>query len=159
MIEERARVLSIESDAVWVETIRQSACGSCQARTGCGQSLLQRLGGGRRQGFIRALNTRVCAVGDEVVIGIPETAVLQGSALVYLLPLLGLFLFALLAQAAGLGEPAVIVAGFAGMGVGFAIVRWRTARLDTDPAFVPQVIGRALPHPERIHVMEERSEY
>ncbi len=159
MIEERGRVLSIEPGAVWVETIRQSACNSCQARAGCGQSLLQRLGGSRRQGFIRALSTSACTVGDEVVIGIPETAVLRGSMLVYLLPLLGLFLFALLTQAVGLGEPAVIVAGFAGMGVGFVMVRWRAARLGTDPAFVPQVISRALPNPEYIPVMEERSEY
>lgn len=159
MIEERGRVLSVESGAVWVETIRHSACGSCQARVGCGQSLLQRLGGSRRLGMIRALNDSACAVGDEVLIGIPETAVLQGSALVYVLPLLGLFMCALLAQAFGWGEPAVIVAGFAGMGIGFAVVRWRTARLGVDPAFVPRVIGRALPHPEHIPVMEERSEY
>lgn len=155
MIEERGRVLAVESGAVWVETVRQSACNSCQARAGCGQSLLNRLGAGQRQGFVRALTSSFYKVGDEVVIGIPENAVLRGSSLVYVLPLLGLFLFALLAQAIGLAEPAVIAAGFAGMGLGFLLGRWRATRLSMDPAFVPQVIGTAYGHAERIQIMEE----
>lgn len=144
MIEERGRVLSVESGAVWVETVRHSACSSCQARAGCGQSLMQRLGVGSRQGFIRALDDGHCRVGDEVLIGIPESAVLHGSALVYMLPLLALFVGALLAHGAGAGEPAIILAGFAAMAVGFAAVRWHSRRLDNDPAFMPRVQGVAL---------------
>lgn len=155
MIEERGRVLSVEPGAVWVATIQQSACNSCQARAGCGQSLLNRLGAGRRQGSVRALDTGRHKVGDEVVIGIPESAVLRGSTLVYVLPLLGLFLFSLLAQAIGLREPVVIAAGFAGMGVGFVLGRWRAARLGMDPAFVPQVVGKAFARVEHIQIMEE----
>lgn len=135
-------MLSVESGAVWVETIRRSACSSCQARAGCGQSLLQRLGGGARQGFIRALDDRACRVGDEVVIGIPENAVLRGSSLVYMVPLLSLFGFALLARAFGAGEPLIILAGFSGLGLGFVAMRWHTGRLGVDPDFMPQVVGR-----------------
>ena len=53
MIEERGRVLSTEPGAVWVATIRSSTCGSCQAKAGCGQALLQKLGSGSSQGFVR----------------------------------------------------------------------------------------------------------
>ncbi|EZQ18804.1 transcriptional regulator [Pseudomonas sp. G11-1] len=141
MIEEQARVLSVEQGAVWVETIRRSACSSCQARAGCGQSLLQRLGGARR-GLIRALDDRACRVGEEVVIGIPENAMLRGSSLIYMVPLLGLFSFALLAQVFGAGEPSIILAGFSGLGLGFVAMRWYAGRLDADPDFTPQVVSR-----------------
>ena len=67
MIEERGRVLSTEPGAVWVATIRSSTCGSCQAKAGCGQALLQKLGSGSSQGFVRALTDREWQVGDEVM--------------------------------------------------------------------------------------------
>lgn len=143
MIEERARVLSVEQGAAWVETIRRSACDTCQARNGCGQSVLQRLGLGARHGFIRVLSRGAdCRVGDEVLIGIPEHAVVQGSALVYLAPLVALFAGSLAAQASGAAEPWVILAGLSGLGIGFAAVRWRGRRWEHDPAFVPRVLRR-----------------
>lgn len=142
MIEEQGRVLSVEQGAVWVETIRRSACNSCQARAGCGQSLLQRLGGGARQGFIRVLDDRSCQVGDEIIIGVPENAVVRGSSLIYMVPLLALFACALLAQATGLGEPLIILAGFSGLALGFVAIRWHAGRLGSDPSFTPRVIGR-----------------
>ena len=79
MIEERGRVLSVEDGAVWVETVRRSTCGSCQARAGCGQALMQRLGSGARQGFIRVTVDRDYHIGEEIIIGIPEDAVVRGS--------------------------------------------------------------------------------
>ncbi|HIZ50583.1 MAG TPA: SoxR reducing system RseC family protein [Candidatus Pseudomonas excrementavium] len=158
MIEERGRVLSVEDGAVWVETIRRSACSSCQARAGCGQSLLQRLGGGARQGFIRVLDDRACRVGEEVVVGIPENAVVRGSSLVYMVPLLSLFGFALLAQALGAGEPSIILAGFSGLGLGFFAMRWYAGRLGADPDFMPQIVGR-VDKPDIVSGTHERSDY
>lgn len=143
MIEERGRVLRVEQGAVWVETIRRSACNSCQLRGGCGQSVLQRLGGSARQGSIRVLDDRSCRVGDDIVIGIPENAVVHGSLLIYIVPLLALFAGALLAQASGVEEPLIILAGFSGLGLGFVAMRWHTSRLDADPMFIPRVLGRA----------------
>lgn len=146
MIEERGRVLSVEQGAVWVETVRRSACDSCQARNGCGQSILQRLGLGARSGFIRVLDEQAESrrqPGEEIIIGIPESAVLHGSAVVYLLPLLVLFAGALMAQLAGATEPLIILAGFLGMGIGFAAVRWHGRRTHSNSAFVPHVLGRA----------------
>lgn len=160
MIEERGRVLSIEEGAVWVETVRRSACDSCQARNGCGQSVLQRLGLGARSGFIRVLDEQAenrRRVGEDVIIGIPESAVLHGSVVVYLIPLLALFAGALLAQAAGAAEPLIILTGFLGMGVGFAAVRWHGRRTRNSSAFVPHVLGRAPGGPVLVGNVQERS--
>lgn len=162
MIEEHGRVLSVEHGAVWVETVRRSACGSCQARNGCGQTVLQRLGLGARQGFIRVLNEQTehdCRVGDEVIIGIPENAILHGSLLVYLIPLLALFLGALMVQAVGAAEPLIILAGFSSMGIGFAAVRWHSHRLRSNPAFMPRVLGRSWGNLDVISDLQDRSGY
>ena len=160
MIEERGRVLSVEDGAVWVETLRRSACDSCQVRNGCGQSVLQRLGLGGRSGFIRVLNPQPgqsCRVGDEVLIGIPENAVLHGSFMVYLVPLLMLFAGALLAQYLGASETFIILAGFSGMGSGFAAVRWHGRRLDGHSAFVPRVLGSVQQGSSVLEAIQERS--
>lgn len=140
MIEEQGRVLSVEEGAVWVETVRRSTCGSCQARAGCGQALLQRLGSGARQGFIRVMSDREYHVGDEVVIGIPEDAVVRGSFWVYVVPLAALFACGSLAGASGASEPGTIAAAFAGLFGGFGIVRWHARRSAADPSLQPRIL-------------------
>lgn len=140
MIEEKGRVLSVEDGAVWVETVRRSTCGSCQAKAGCGQALMQRLGSGARQGFIRVTSDRDYQIGEEVVIGIPDDAVVRGSLWVYAVPLVGLFAFASAASAMGLGEPETIAAAFSGLFTGFGVVRWHAMRSTRDPSLQPRVL-------------------
>lgn len=140
MIEEHGRILSVEPGAVWVETVRRSTCGSCQARAGCGQALLHKVALRSRQGFVRVLTNRSHRIGEEVIIGIPERAVVTGSTWVYLVPLAGLFLFALVAQALSLAEPWIITAAGAGLFLGLLMVRLQSRRHARDPRFQPQVL-------------------
>lgn len=140
MIEEQGRVVSYEPGAAWVETVRQSTCGSCQAKAGCGQALLQRLGGGARQGYIRVLSDRAVHVGDQVMIGLPENAVVNASLYMYILPLIGLFSAALLADNAGLSEPWIILCAFFGLASGFAGVRWYAWRQRSNPDMQPRIM-------------------
>lgn len=143
MIEELGRVLSVEPGAVWVETVRQSTCGSCQARAGCGQALLHKLASRSEQGFIRVLSEQRHQVGDQVVIGIPEDAVVFGSVLLYMVPLGALFLFAIIAQSLGLSEPAIITCASLGLAGGLVLVRWHGRRYSGDPRFQPHVLRTA----------------
>ncbi|WP_022960996.1 SoxR reducing system RseC family protein [Halopseudomonas pelagia] len=140
MIEEQGRVLSLEPDAAWVETIRRNTCGSCQARAGCGQALLQRLGAGARQGYIRVLRDRSLQVGDQVVIGLPENAIVHASLCMYLVPLIGLFGAAFLAEGLGLAEPWVILAALTGLVSGFFGVRWYAWRQRSNPDMQPRIL-------------------
>lgn len=138
-------MLSVESGAVWVATIRSSTCGSCQAKAGCGHALLQKLGSGSSQGFIRALTERNWQVGDEVLIGVPEDAVVRSAIWAYLVPLVGLFFAALVAQALGWTEPKVILLSALGLLAGFAVVRWHDRKVQGDPQLQPKVLARAGP--------------
>ncbi len=143
MIEERGRVLSVEPDAVWVQTMRSSTCGNCAAKAGCGQGLLQRLGSGGRMGFVRALTDRQWQVGDEVLIGVPEDALVRGALWVYLVPLSLLFAAALAVQGLGGSEPQVILAALLGLSAGFVLVRWHGLRARHNPQLTPQVLRAA----------------
>lgn len=94
MIEETGKVIDIQDDYAWVETARVPACNACSVRRGCGTSALASVFG-RRKADIRVRNVIAAAVGDRVVIGIPESGLVRGSLAVYAMPLAGLFAGAL----------------------------------------------------------------
>ncbi len=151
MLVETGRVVAVEPQALWVETIRQSTCGSCAANKGCGHGLLNRIGDGRT-GYVRVLpgelDTSSCHVDDQVRISIPEQVILRGSVVVYLLPLV-----CMLAAAAGVdslwpgsSELLTVGAAVAGLAAGFALVRWHAWRHRQDMALQPtlmEVLPRA----------------
>ena len=140
MLRETGRVVAIADDAVWVETVRSSACGRCAARAGCGHGAVA--SSGSSTGLIRALESsdvaaRDCAVGDEVAIELPEEAVLQGSLLVYGLPLISGITLALLAQTHS--EPLAILGFVFGLSAGFAVIRWLPALQHRQEQFEPRL--------------------
>ncbi len=97
MIEETARVIGIEDDQLLLEAQTKTACNACEVKQGCGTSVMSKVVGRKFTRF-RAPNTVNARVGDEVVVGLAEEAMLKGSVLVYLLPLLAMIVFALLAD-------------------------------------------------------------
>jgi len=143
VIEEQGRVVAVEPGAVWVETLRKSTCSSCSVKAGCGQGLLDQLGASGRRGYVRALSNLQLNVGDAVIIGVREDLLVRGSLLVYLLPLLGLFTAAVLAEQMGLNEPWVILSALFGFLFACCAVRWRSRVTAADPALQPVVL-RAL---------------
>ena len=91
MIVETGRVVALEGAAVWVETIRSSACGSCAARSGCGHRTLSGVLTSDK-GLVRAresdsLKAADCSVNDRVEISIPRTTLSVGALMLYGVPL------------------------------------------------------------------------
>ena len=143
MIEERARVISVDQGHAWVETQRRSTCGSCAASKGCGTSVLARVLGNRR--------SRVCAIdpvgvrlGDEVMVGIAESALVRGSLAVYTVPLIALLGAALAARGLwpAAGEPTVVLSGLGGLAAGLVWVRLFARRVSRDPRYQPVILRR-----------------
>lgn len=97
MITENAIVVSIDNNQTWIETQRKSACGQCSANKGCGTSVLSKVIGNKLT-KIKAINNINAQVGDEVVIGLNEQSLLKGAFVVYMLPLILLFLFSFVGQ-------------------------------------------------------------
>lgn len=146
MIEETARVVAADGEFVWVETQRQSTCGGCAARQGCGTATLAKVLGQRRT-RVRALNRDAARVGERVVVGIDEQALVRGSLAVYAAPLAGLLaggiLGALLQARLQLaGEALTLAGGVAGLIAGLLWVKGFTRRIRSDSRYQPVVLRR-----------------
>jgi sigma-E factor negative regulatory protein RseC len=141
MIEETGTVVKIEQQALWIETVKQSACNSCSAQKGCGQSLLAKVGDGKRL-LIQVDNPDKLkvAIDDQVVLGVGERSFLTASLTVYLLPILMMFIFALLPQLQGATEPVVIISALVGLGSGFLCSRALSLRLGRSCSYRPVLL-------------------
>ncbi|NOX92275.1 MAG: SoxR reducing system RseC family protein [Gammaproteobacteria bacterium] len=150
MIEEHARVIALENNDVWVETQRRTACGQCAANKGCGTATLAKVLGNKRN-RVRTLNPQatLVAVGDEVIIGINEQALVRGSLAVYTVPLLMLFVFGFLGQLLSTQllmtnqDILPVVLGLSGLLLGFVQVRRFTRVIADDVRYQPVLLRRA----------------
>lgn len=122
MIEQQATIIEVDGNTVWLQAERESTCSNCQVKQGCGTGLLAKHVG-KKFSKISVHKTTDVALGEVVTLVIPEQALLQGAALMYLLPLTLLFLFSIISRSFGLGEGTQILAGLAGLATGFAIVK------------------------------------
>ncbi len=145
MIEETAYVVAAGPDGVWVETQRQSACGQCAARKGCGTAVLSKVLGQKRSRVqVANPDQAQVRVGDEVVIGIDESALVRGSMAVYLVPLLSFFLFGVLGQTLARqlmldnSEGLSIIFSLLGLLLGFA---WAQRYARGDRRYQPVILG------------------
>lgn len=145
MLTESGRVVGLESDGVWVETIRRSTCGTCVAQKGCGHGLVNRLSDGKR-GYIRVLPGEhpidYYKIDDQVLISVPEEVILRGSLIAYVMPLIAMLAGALSAVNWLSGnEDLLAVCGAAvGLALGFVLVRWHGTRHRSDPDFQPVLL-------------------
>lgn len=147
MIEETATVLSRRGDRIRVQPERQSSCGHCAARSGCGTAVLSRYLG-RREAPLELVDETGAQPGERIRLGISESALLRGSLTVYMVPLLTLGGGGLLAESLGAGDGATAGAGLFGLFLGFLWVAWRNRRLTSDPRYRPVVLGRLGTVPE-----------
>lgn len=145
MLTETGRVVAVENDSLWVETIRKSTCGDCAARKGCGHGLMNSLGDGSR-GYIRVLPGEAgledCRIDDEVVISIPEEVILRGSLVAYLVPVASMLAGALAAVQwlPGPQDALAAVGCVAGLALGFGLVRWHGHLHRDDHSFQPVLV-------------------
>jgi sigma-E factor negative regulatory protein RseC len=121
---------------------------------GCGSAALAKVWGDRPS-RVRAISTLPLQPGDTVMVGLAEGALLRGSLLVYLLPLTLLLAGALLGQAAfaGAGEEPVVLAGAAGLGLGFVAARIGSRRWRSDARFQPVVVRRLTAAPVAVNML------
>ena len=99
MIEERAVILSLDnvSSNATLEIERKNACGLCGQTRGCGNSIWGKLFAHQSSAF-KAQNRINAKVGDSVIVGINEQALLKSAMLLYIVPLVTLFIGAILMQ-------------------------------------------------------------
>lgn len=147
MITETGRIVAIEPEGLWVETIQRSTCGSCAAQKGCGQSLMSRLLGHTSYLWV-LLEGRDAAqyqLGEEIRIGVPETVVVKGSLFVYLVPLLFMLVGAGLADTLTQSDGWSAIGAMLGLLAGGLLVRWRAHHTRYDRRLQPVLLDEREP--------------
>lgn len=122
MIEEFAVVTQRVNENVTLEIERRTACGLCGQKRGCGNATWGKLLGHKASEF-SAKNAIDANVGDSVVVGIEERAVLSSVFYLYIVPLLTMLIGAVLADTLLDNEFYVILAASLGLVLGFAWVK------------------------------------
>ena len=137
MSAERGIVERVEPGWAWIKTKRSSACSSCGSRHHC-------LTQGSDQMIVKAKNTAEAKKGDEVELYLSSKTKLKGTAIVYLIPVLGIFVGAFsaspLSTAIGL-NPSVGMALFtiSGLVASVWLMRYLANRMGSTDALTPVV--------------------
>lgn len=129
VVTERARVAAVDADGnAWLETQRQTACGSCRLQQGCGTGVLSKLFS-ERGIVLRAPNHIGARVGDEVLIGIDDRMLVRASIAAYLMPLVWMLLGGIGGRMIGdillwpAADAVSALGGLAGLAFGFLWLR------------------------------------
>jgi sigma-E factor negative regulatory protein RseC len=133
MIEERAVILSLDnplSDSTvnttaTLEIERKTACGLCGQTRGCGNSIWGKLFAHQSTAF-KAQNRINAKVGDSVIVGINEQALLKSALLLYILPLATMLIGAILAKQLSATELGSMLGALAGLILGLLWVKGHT---------------------------------
>lgn len=145
MIEEQATITEREGDYAWLEARKQSACGGCELKSGCGTSVLSKWLSPRLN-RMRALNEIEAEIGDNVIVGLQEGALLRGAFMVYLFPLVAMLAAALVAKLLGGGgvpDGWVILAGVGGLMGASLFLRRYHRRIQRDNRYQPVILRKA----------------
>jgi sigma-E factor negative regulatory protein RseC len=151
MLKETAQIVEtfVESDGsqwAFVEIHRRGMCGSCQAEGSCSTNLLADFFAHRAQHRLKLPNTLNAKQGDYITVGLSETIFLKSAFLVYLLPILLLFIFGFIAQTffAPLNELWVGVASLSGFAIGLFISYLTNQRTNKNKLYQPIMLESSL---------------
>ena len=154
MIEEQAQVVEIKDDHLVLQVQTKSACGSCVAKAGCGTSVLAKVVGRKFTRFQAANNVKA-EVGDTVIVGIAEDALLKGSLMMYIVPIMGMLIFALLGDYFFTDADYVIehdrdvkiaLSSIVGLFLGSLLSRWYFKRDNSVQLYSPVVLRKIIGH-------------
>ncbi len=138
MSAERGIVEKVVPGRAWVTTKRSSACASCDSRHHC--SMVE----GGDQMVIKAQNTARAKKGDEVELYLSTKTKLKCTAIVYLIPVLGIFLGAFsadpLSKALGLNPSlGMVVFTLTGLVSAVFLMRHLASRMAARQTLTPLV--------------------
>lgn len=156
MIKEWATVVSWRDGFAQVSCDVKSSCSSCASRAGCGSRVLNKLGP-QTEHTIIVPSAAPLVVGQKVELGISEGSLLTSAMLVYMTPLLGLFVMAAVFQLLFSSDLAAFAGGILGGVGGFLVARGLSPKLASREAWQPVIISVGLP-PDLLRVDASSSE-
>lgn len=145
MIEETALILSCDGEYADIETKPQASCGGCASSGVCGTGVFSKVFGNRKT-VVRIVNSIKAKPGDQIVIGLQESALSRVSVVFYLVPILSMILFALFGQEMAIRfgypslDPFAILGGAVGLFSGLWLVRKFSKKVQQDSRYQPVML-------------------
>lgn len=144
MIKEWATVVAWHNGIAQVHCDVKASCSSCASRAGCGSRVLNKLGP-QTSHTISVPSAEPLVAGQKVELGITESSLLGSALLVYMSPLLGLFVVASLFQVLFGSDIAALCGAVLGGVGGFLLAKGFSPRLAARETWQPVIISVGLP--------------
>ena len=144
MVRGVVRVVSVQDDSVWVVSENQSACGGCSQAKACGTKTLAGFFS-KRMAPLSMDNNFHGLVGDRIEVGMRNSTILKVSALIYMLPLLAMFIGAVLGSALNMGDGIAMLISLAALISGVLVSRSIYVSARFSAVVVPIYLRKLLP--------------
>lgn len=148
MIEEDAIVIALDGENAIIEVARQSSCGQCAAAKGCGTSVFANWYG-KRMNQMRVINPIHAELGEQVIVGMKEDALLKASLIVYMMPLLMMVVFAIVGRwlaneilQVAVSDALLMLLAVFGLVLALMLVRRFQRRVQANPDYQPVILRR-----------------
>lgn len=89
MIEEIGTVVAVEGNQAWIETAVKTTCSSCKASESCPTTTIAKAFSPKPEHILIDIPCKL-VVGQQVKIGISESALINASLMIYILPIIAL---------------------------------------------------------------------
>ena len=143
MVEGIAQVVEVDGKLAWLVPEQTTSCGSCASASACGAKGIGTTASRLELRRFQLVNDTGLRVGERVVVGIRENALLKASITAYAIPLATLLSAGALAQWAAGSDLITIAAMCAGLAVGLVFARIGAGRLLLRGDLAPRFIRRA----------------
>jgi sigma-E factor negative regulatory protein RseC len=144
MMEGIVSVVAVEGSVAWLEPEQAGGCGNCTSSATCGATA--GLGTVAKRLEVRRFPLAShpgLKIGDRVVVGVREGALVAAAMTAYALPLATMFAAGFLAQWWFGSDSATMAATCAGLAGGFAIASLQARNRSADGQMAPRILRRA----------------
>ncbi|OGS94632.1 MAG: Fis family transcriptional regulator [Gallionellales bacterium RIFCSPLOWO2_02_FULL_57_47] len=143
MIEGIAQVVAVDGNMAWLVPESGTSCGGCSSAAACGSKGIGTVASRLEARRFQLVNDAGLRVGERVVLGIRENALLRASITAYVIPLATLLIAGALAQWVAGSDTVTMAAMLAGLVLGLWFARLRAGRLMAKGELAPRFIRRA----------------
>lgn len=143
LVEGTARVVSVEGRIAWLEPEQTTSCGGCAAAGLCGAKGIGTTASRLELRRFALPNTPDLVVGERVVVGVSQRALLTASGTAYALPLVAMFIAGGVAQSLAGSDGVTIATMVVALAIGLIAARYAARHLAARGLLAPRFLRRA----------------
>lgn len=143
LVEGYAHVVAVEGGTAWLEPEQTSSCGGCASASACGAKGIGTLADRLEARRFSLPNHDGLRVGERVVVGVSEKALVKGSLTAFAIPLAAMLFCGAMAQWVAGNDLLSMLAMLVGLALGLLGARLNARRLNARGELSPQYLRRA----------------